>query len=456
MMLRSWVASVALLAVGAGQNPLSNDPNTPNLVLFDFERAAKDLPVQQKRARDLGLPLTAQQLVTPSVPASQNWEPTLAKVRGFLESPEGKRRAAPVQEATFRRRPIVERKRLLAPLNQTLDQLVAVRNRPHLVRSRPWTKSGSVIATTFPHLSTESRAASLLLERAILRSETNQLNLAQQDLSTVFRLAQVGQRSPVFYEIAYALSMRHRAEHAARTVASRHSQNRALVAILQRLSQVTREPLSAQMLWGYLLVAALEAAAMSRDELPDYLAAIAFFPTDGGASARGPYHASILMIAHGIPYEVRRDAFQARALRTVNELVTASRTSDFRALDAKLRAELEVMLAFKDPTLILPYGVYSQSSDNFKFALMADRGTRGTDAFLSALRYRQTHGRSPKTLADAGFNAVDPMTGQPFRYVPTANGFRISTDQPTPRFDGESPRPFRVAFPAETAASPKS
>lgn len=429
-----FLGGVAVLVCGVGGFALFRFGSQ----WWDFPNAAAELPEQERRARELGVPLELRQLrPDPPVPAAQNAAPEVLA----LTKAHDDRRLRPLRTEVNRLLDASDRVGAEREHRKAAEFLVIaerVTQKPRLDLNKNWNEGPTVL---LPEFAPMRSAAQLLALRAELRVARNDWDGAVADLQRVRRLADLagdeGSLIASLVQIAIR-SIEIRTVQRLATEAGRPAQ----IARLQRFLASPKRPPS---LKRALEFEAFVSVATLRN-LDKYGGSRRFMQAMEGIDAGGsrfPTPDPKSLRTEGLPPGVNERAFLARQLSFWADLwpLVQRADEDPRAFaeeyDRRMLAmESKSGLSWTLSRILNP--VFGEAANAFMRLEASERATAG---LLAAMRFRLERGRFPNSLAEAGFRAEDPFDSKPLRYLATRDTVRVySVGQNGQDDGGKSPR----------------
>lgn len=414
--LRCVMTFLGRLALFAAVAASAGCTNSAQVV---FYQEAKRLPALEEEARRLGLPTTGAELAPdPPVLPEENAAPLLRQAFAAMDSAESANPdlfRAVVQALD---EPTAENleagRRALALLQPALEAATLAAAKPRVDFGRNW-ESDKTWAIEFPELAKMRQLVRALSARGALRVWDGDPVGATADFRTGFAISRFAGADPVLVsglvQMAAETSVVQQMERALAVRPRDVSFVRALGALAAEEASRPPDPffyLRGEVGFAVAFVRDPERVAFDETIAP---------PDESGAPFRPNLNLHRKIVPRGIPIDVLRDAYRAKALAPWVEVFGSE---EARQHPLKLRAILEDLPRRhadpKDPTAVLNqiiFPAYGPFAEGFALREARLSTVRG---LASALVFRAENGRFPTSLSEAGVELTDPFDGQPLRY----------------------------------------
>lgn len=393
-----WSTAFLLCVYGCG-----NSASAP------FEKFAAQLPDAEKEAQRLHLPITGADLEPqPPVAPKDNAAPLLARAGEALAAASKTNDWTKSFTDTITK-PNTANMRMadaeLRKLKPALDLATQASAKPRVDFKRDWA-SDEPWNLQFPEYPQLKNLTKALAMRGALRAAKGDTRGALQDFEAAFKLAQIAGAEPMLIsglmEIACnAIVVRHM-EYAATARPRDLAFLRSLAKLALKESERRLDLLAylpGEVLWGVAVAKNPEALIANLGEDSKEIAKV-----------------RRKTLPSGVTRDLLRAAYRVRALQAWSEVYADKAAhKDPLLLTARITEVGKRYSAADDPTMALGEFLYPGLEQGGTVFARREAQLSCFMGLLDVLCYRIQKGRYPKTLAEAGFAAIDPFTGKPYQ-----------------------------------------
>ncbi|MBI5706176.1 MAG: hypothetical protein HZC36_04210 [Armatimonadetes bacterium] len=415
--LFKWAFALALLAAGGGWL----------WVRQDFADAASELAENEQRARELGIPLTPQDMRPhPPIADKDNAAPlyrqAIAAIQAEIPNFERVRYQMPSEVMDWVADPLETHHAELAASFKKFDPAIKLleegSKRPHCDFERDFSKGPNLL---FPEFADMKAMAKLVGARGLFHARRGHTREAIEDFDTVSRVAAHVGEEPILIGALVSISidsiaMAFRSE-AATVWADDPSALAQLAESMKHLPAKAdvEKCFKGEAFYGY------------------YTARhwVSFFQQlrAENEDAFGYSSESGWLLPPTLDREMVCRAYASRTLDFWCLIFEEAKHSGFNPIAVgdrmdRLAIEYEFSRSHRPSNLLssILFPVFAQAGRAF---VNEEARRRVVEAELGVLAYRAKHKRLPKSLAEAGVHAVDPFNADPLKYVVKGDTFRV-------------------------------
>lgn len=398
-------------------------------VRYDYSSAANELPGHMERAKELGLPLSPEDMQHKPLAPADNAAPLYRELMAWNQKEERLltgEESRTAMDSVYRESDsgLKATNAFLSRIEPMLDLAFRASERKGCDFERDWDLGPSLL---FPELSHQKTAIRWLCVRGIARARSGQFDAGVSDVMAALRISvHVAEEKTLISGLVQiagdAISMR-----AFNVIASFHANDNArlakLVTALKSLPPTPElEPfLRGEVFFGYWTSLHLNryAKEFEKSEVDAEF--------DGGPGFMGMGVHEWRVMPPLIPTKLVEEAYASRSLEFWNEAIAIHRAmrSDSSYLSAELDRQARRYEMSSRPSDVLGavlFPVFAQAGTSF---VKMNAVRQATLAVVEALRHRNRIGNWPKDLNAIGFEIRDPYRENPLLYRVDDKGIRI-------------------------------
>lgn len=398
--------------------------------VFDVPSAARELPGMMDKARSMGIPLEAKDIL-PQEPIrdADNAAPLLWNA--FQNLPQKVRAETTEVKRRFDHGEIRQAKTYLARCQTSLAFVDQASKKTKLDFHREWDRG---IFVPFPEFGEIRAVMRLLTVRAQINAKENQPAKVFADLELMQRLAVLEEQEPTLIPYLVAVAIRRVQLDTVERVATIWANDDRRLADLESLVRHIPDapPIDGSLKSEVFLVVA---GIRNLESAPKRTRTIRLKTT-------------------GMPDSTINRAYLTRYLQ---EIMMIWPKIDGAGEHPEALAEAEAMVKRRRPFMSGRSYALTRELIDFGFSKAAKTmmpltsHRRSALSFIRVLRYRAQHRSLPETLAEAHAEGIDPWTGKSLSYLRSGTGFRIYSVGGDRRDDrgrtiGELPKDSKASF----------
>lgn len=404
-----WI-SVLTLGVACGSVIVAS----PNKSVDDRAQAAATLAKEVSRAKKVGNPLSAVELIPTKPKDNENAFFEFRKSEKLSRSEPMRSYLNSFQEFVSQK-DFARAEQLSPKLEPVLSLARQAAAKPAFLSDRDY---DSIIDDSFPMLAQSRSLVKTLCFQAMLDCHQNRMKDGLENLSAALALSKHAGREPSVISLLVQVATHAIVLRAAERIASEHRTNEEF---LGRLSSIL-EPPSLNLL-KHLRAEAYEGTTMIRNL--DRLDGLDPFATVSGGRPKLKPGAKPLL-RKGLPNGLTERASLARHLAIWNDVFEhAQKNSDPLTFSAWMESKFLKLQDRKGKSYDLVKDSFA-SFEQLGVSVAKSRAIQETTvAFIKVLQFKSKSGVFPKDLAEAGFTELDPFTKKSYKMVVDGENVRV-------------------------------